>query len=162
MNYPQGNNSSGSDEEDQTGALSQVRSTGRQELHNDKHCKYERCHYTLNGRTVYMHIRICQCGMYTDRKEILNQALSLHEIDGKKVHFCKECKWKRKTIVIGGRRVHALNEYCAGCIQPQTNTPVSAMNSKYATLNSLTCLLQTFMFIYRYVYFTYKTYLLHI
>lgn len=98
MNYPQGNNSSGSDEEDQTGALSQVRSTGRQELHNDKHCKYERCHYTLNGRTVYMHIRICQCGMYTDRKEILNQALSLHEIDGKKFISVRNANGKEKQL----------------------------------------------------------------
>lgn len=83
MNYPQGNNSSGSDEEDQIGAFSTVGSTGRKEQHNSKHCKYERYNYTLNGRTVYLHIRICQCGVYTDRKELLNYAVNLHEIDGK-------------------------------------------------------------------------------
>lgn len=153
MNYPQGNNSSGSDEEDQIGAFSTVGSTGRKEQHNSKHCKYERYNYTLNGRTVYLHIRICQCGVYTDRKELLNYAVNLHEIDGKKFHFSEECKWKKRASVINGKRVHVLKEYCAGCYQPQTNNSVFAMNCKYASVTSFTYFIQAIMFTYRHVYF---------
>lgn len=127
MNYPQNNYSSGSDE-DQADACNLATPDGRTEQHSDKHCKYKKIQGYVNGKIIYIHVRICLCGRYRDRKYLLSSDLSPAPMDGKEIHFYPGCKWTRNKYSGYWGLQNVLTACCNGCIMQQKNSHVSTMN----------------------------------
>lgn len=138
MNQPHDISSSGSEEED----LSYIPGYGPQptdqtEDHTNKHCKYKRYRVDVQGKEIYMHIRICKCRNFTDRGYLAQQQIAPVILDGIEIHCSPGCKWKRSKTYINGRRFYTLHAFCNGCNTSQTAHPSSAMNSKFHFLYSM-------------------------
>ncbi|XP_053404779.1 uncharacterized protein LOC128558698 [Mercenaria mercenaria] len=124
-------NSSSCSSDDQTDSMSYNKAipTGVTEEHYMKDCKYERYTDTEEGGAFQIHIRICKCtSKYEDRSNLVQNKMDYMPTEGKEIHSDLACKWRRRKVMRCGQKIYMLEKYCNGCIQPETNTPMHAMN----------------------------------
>ncbi|KAH3807785.1 hypothetical protein DPMN_136133 [Dreissena polymorpha] len=114
--------SSSSDDVDSSNA-----SFDRCEDHSKK-CNYKILKGRVAGTEVWIHFRLCKCGIKTNRRNEL-AAKRLDQQDGVEQHFSVSCRWRRRKSRIYSGTVYKLQRYCVCNVSghPTTN---GHMNSK--------------------------------